>query len=111
MVVDDEAALVQLGVETLAALGYAPQGFTSARQALDALAADPQRFDALVTDARMPLLSGPALIQAVRRLRPSLPVLVVSGYADAASTAGADAVLGKPLDKHALAAALARMLR
>ncbi len=110
MVVDDEAALVQLGTEALAELGYEPRGFTSAAQALDAFAADPQRYDALLTDARMPHLDGPALIRAVRRLRPCLPVLLVSGYAEDAAGAGADAVLDKPLTRQALAAALARVL-
>jgi CheY-like chemotaxis protein len=56
----------------------------------------------------MPHLDGPALIRAVRRLRPGLPVLLVSGYAEDA--AGADAVLAKPLTRQALAAALARVL-
>jgi PAS domain S-box-containing protein len=109
MVVDDEAALVQLAAEALCALGYVAEGFTSGTDALAAFEADPWRFDALLTDARMPHLGGPALMQAVRALRPALPVVLVSGYADAQAAGGADAVLGKPLQRQALAAALARV--
>ena len=43
LLVDDEQALVLLGEEMLAALGYEPVGFHSPKRALTALQADPGR--------------------------------------------------------------------
>jgi CheY-like chemotaxis protein len=56
--VDDEEPLVRLLTETPAELGYVPVGFTSSAAALEAFRAEPERFDAVVTDERMPGMSG-----------------------------------------------------
>jgi PAS domain S-box-containing protein len=117
LIVDDEEPLVQLATRTLAELGYEAIGFTSSAAALAALRADPHRFDALITDERMPEMSGSALIREVRSVRDSMPVVVMSGYlgtaaaGEAAAAIGADEVLQKPLSARDLAASLARVLR
>jgi PAS domain S-box-containing protein len=115
LVVDDEAPLVKLATRTLKELGYSPVGFTSSRAALAAFRADPQRFDAVITDERMPGMSGSALIRKVRGIRGSIPVVLMSGYvgdavAREAREAGAEEVLRKPLTAHDLATSLARVL-
>ena len=116
LIVDDEAPLVTLATETLAELGYIPSGFTSSTAALAAFCADPARFDAVITDERMPGMSGSALIREIRKVRPTIPILLVSGYAGGAVMrraleCGADDVLKKPLSAHELATCLARVLR
>src|SRR5262249_37243459 len=73
LIVDDEEPLVALASRTLTDLGYVPAGFTSSSAALAAFSADPGRFDALVTDERMPGLSGSDLIREVRGLGGLLP--------------------------------------
>jgi PAS domain S-box-containing protein len=115
LVVDDEEPLVKLATRTLKELGYSPVGFTSSRAALAAFRADPHRFDALITDERMPGMSGSALIRKVRGIRDSLPVVLMSGYvgdavARQAREAGAAEVLRKPLSAQELATSLARVL-
>jgi CheY-like chemotaxis protein len=76
------------------------------------------RIDLLVTDLRMPNLGGEALIRALWAERPGLPVLVVTGSAppggaDAlrreAGDRGPLALLHKPVEYDALAAALCRL--
>jgi len=110
LIVDDEEPLVQLATRTLEELGYAPVGFTSSSAALAAFRADPQRFDALITDERMPEMSGSALIREVRQMRGSMPIVLMSGYLG--STDGdADEVLQKPLSTRDFATILARLLR
>ena len=101
---------------TLLGLGYVPVGFSSGLEALAVFRAHPDRFDAVVTDARMPGLSGVELISALRALRPDIPVVMVSGYLGAgidrrARDAGADALLRKPLVTAELASAMARALQ
>jgi signal transduction histidine kinase/ActR/RegA family two-component response regulator len=116
LLVDDEAALVALGEETLARLGYEPVGFSSSVAALQAFEADPGRFDAVLTDETMPQLTGSDLAAAVQRRRPGLPVLLMSGYvspalAQRAAEAGVSEVLGKPLVARDIAFALAGALQ
>jgi nitrogen-specific signal transduction histidine kinase len=115
MVVDDEETLVNLATRRLEELGYTAVGFTSSAAALEALRADPARFDALITDERMPRLSGSALIREVRAIRRSIPIVLMTGYtggliASRAYNSGATEVLKKPLSDHELAATLARVL-
>jgi PAS domain S-box-containing protein len=115
LVVDDEELLVKLATRTLEDLGYAAVGFTSSAAALAAFRADPQRFDALITDERMPGMSGSALIREVRGIRDGMPIVLMSGFvggavASRAREAGAEEVLKKPLSARDLAASLARVL-
>jgi len=119
LIVDDEEPLVSLATRTLEELGYAPVGFTSSSDALAAFRADPQRFDALVTDERMPGMSGSALIREVRDLRGSIPVVLMSGFLGTKggttesprSVIAADEILQKPVSARDLATSLARVLR
>ena len=80
LVVDDEEPLVQLATETLAELGYRPVGFTSSAAALEAFRADPLGFDAVITDERMPGMSGSTLIREVRAIRAGIPTMLMSGF-------------------------------
>ena len=115
LVVDDEEALLRITTETLEGFGYCPTGFASSRAALDAFRADPLLFDAVVTDERMPSLTGSMLIREIRSVRSEMPTLLMSGYggggfAIGARESGADEVLKKPLSGIELAAGLARVL-
>ena len=114
--VDDEEPLVKLATETLEELGYAPVGFTSSAAALEAFRADPKGFAAVITDERMPGISGSALIREVRGIRRSVPIVLVSGYVGGMVTpraynSGATEVLKKPLSARELATSLARVLQ
>jgi signal transduction histidine kinase/CheY-like chemotaxis protein len=115
MVVDDEASLVHLAEEVLASLGYEPVGCIGAEQALALFRASPERFDAVLTDAVMPDMSGTELLQELKRLKPGLPAILMSGYGGPdlqaqAHSAGAQAVLAKPLTQADLAHCLAGVL-
>ena len=108
MVVDDEQALLELTTQTLREWGYEPVGFGSARAALEAFRARPYDFDVLLTDFRMPGMSGDMLIREARSVRPSLPVILISGYVGdvvqgSYGSDWADEVLTKPLRANALA--------
>jgi nitrogen-specific signal transduction histidine kinase/ActR/RegA family two-component response regulator len=116
MIVDDQHSLVELTEETLAALGYEPVGFDSSVAALQAFRADPQRFDLVLTDQTMPDLNGVDLAREIRRVRPELPVVLMSGYSGAqlterARAAGVADLLRKPLVRRDIAEALGRALR
>src|SRR5919106_365801 len=81
--------------------------------ALKALRADAEMFAAVITDERMPGMSGTALIREVRSIRRELPLVLVSGYLEEAEVAqaqeyGADQILRKPLLAIDLSTCLAR---
>jgi PAS domain S-box-containing protein len=115
MIVDDERPLVALAEEITAQLGYEPVGFDSSSAALEAFRAKPQRFDAVLTDEAMPDLVGTEFAREIRRLRPAIPIILMSGYGgtqltNRAAEIGVNEVLRKPLHRRDLAEALARVL-
>lgn len=115
LVVDDDPALTRLTSELLADLGYQWIACTSSVEALRVFRNNPDHFDAVLTDERMPGLSGTALIRALKEVRADIPIVMMSGYlGDAlvsrARVAGAAAVLPKPVARTDLAATLSKAL-
>lgn len=78
--VDDEESLVYLVTRVLERLGYRVTGFTDAREALAKFQAEPDAYQAVVTDLSMPAMSGVEFAEQVLKLRPALPVVMTSGY-------------------------------
>jgi len=114
LLVDDEVPLVHLGEEMLAALGYEAAGYTSSVEALAAFAAEPQRFDAVLSDETMPQLSGSQMARQIRKIRPDIPIVLMSGYvgpniAALARQSNVNELLPKPLVSRDIAKALARV--
>jgi signal transduction histidine kinase/ActR/RegA family two-component response regulator len=98
LLVDDDPAVRGTTAEMLRALGYKVIEAAGGRAAVGALREDP-RIALLLTDVVMPDMNGPALAAAARALRPALPVVFMSGYADLANVAGGASLgrlVGKP---------------
>jgi CheY-like chemotaxis protein len=89
---DDEEAIIFLMKRLLERKGYRVSGYTEPQQALKALRAEPGRFDLAVTDYNMPLMSGLEVAQALKDIRPDLPVVMASGYINEDLRAKAPAV-------------------
>ena len=81
LLVDDEALVRQSTVSMLEDLGYQVHATSSAEEALIALRGGLE-VDLLITDHLMPGMTGTDLVRIVRAERPSMPVLVISGYAE-----------------------------
>jgi CheY-like chemotaxis protein len=92
LLVDDEAAIVQIGKEFLQDLGYRVSAFTSGPEAWEEFQAQPQAFDLLITDLTMPLMTGLDLAEAALKLRPDLLVLLTTGYSEANISAKAQEI-------------------
>lgn len=82
LVVEDDQIVRMLTVEVLEELGYRVFEAEDAPQALAILERD-EPLDLLMTDISLPGISGRQLMSLARRLRPQLPVLFASGYAEA----------------------------
>lgn len=109
LVVDDEATLVDLLRRVLTSAGYQVDCFNNSQAALQAFEAKPEQYDLVITDERMPGLSGVQLIRAIKGIRQDLPVVMLSGHVDAstaeaAGLAGVDRIMKKPASIHAIAA-------
>jgi CheY-like chemotaxis protein len=116
LVVDDEAALVAVTSEALKRIGYEPIGCSDGAAALAAFQAADGAIGAAIVDEVMPELSGTQLAQRLRRQRPDLPIVLVSGYTgpllvERAAGVGITEILTKPVQSRDMAAALARVLK
>ncbi|MBV9252392.1 MAG: PAS domain-containing protein [Acetobacteraceae bacterium] len=116
LLVDDDPLVCELLAQQLEELGYSVLVAGSGEEALRLLAAG-ERVDALITDLTMPEMNGLTLIQAAHAHRPSLPVVLLTGYAgDGAALAvggalsGAFSLLRKPTTGEQLADRLAALL-
>jgi PAS domain S-box-containing protein len=82
LVVDDHEDVREVIVAYLETLGYDVVQASSGRAALDFLRGHADAVDLLIADYAMPEMSGLELVRAVRAESPSLPVVVVTGYAE-----------------------------
>jgi PAS domain S-box-containing protein len=81
LVVDDDV-LVSMGtVAMLEDLGHTVLDASSGKQALEVLATRPD-IDIMITDHAMPGMTGTELARRARELRPELPVVLATGYAE-----------------------------
>jgi PAS domain S-box-containing protein len=109
ILVDDEDLVRMSTADMLNELGFDVVEAGSAEEALRLLK-DGYAPDLLVTDHLMPGMSGADLARAARAMRPSMPILVVSGYADVDGIAPDLPRLTKPFRNADLAASLAAVL-
>jgi PAS domain S-box-containing protein len=79
--VDDDPLIAMSTMEMLEDLGHRVIGASSALHALDILRSE-QPIDLMVTDHVMPGMTGIELAAATRQVRPSLPILLATGYAE-----------------------------
>jgi len=113
LVVDDEA-----GLRTTLAANLELDGFevVEAEDGAQALArAREQDFDVVLTDIRMPGMSGVELFRQLQRMRPGIPVLLMTGFAIEnvvrdALREGAYMVVPKPFDVERLSSSLRRAI-
>lgn len=105
LIVDDNKAFSENLADILVDRGARVTTTTSAAEALE-LAAK-RKFDALLSDMRMPTMGGAELVHQVRKIDPGLPAIVVTAYTTdddltAARAEGLLAVLPKPVPIPAL---------
>jgi two-component system C4-dicarboxylate transport response regulator DctD len=108
--VDDDPDLRRATTQMLALAGFEVRAFAGAEAALAAL--DPGFEGPVVTDIRMPRMTGLQLFERIRALDPELPVLLVTGHGDvelavAALKDGVYDFITKPFDAERLATAVA----
>jgi signal transduction histidine kinase len=106
LVVDDDPLVLTSTAAMLEDLGYVTIEAIAGQEALERLGQNTQ-VDLVITDYAMPGMTGVQLADELHRLRPRLPVLLMTGHADLQGAAsGGLERLAKPLRLETLAKAL-----
>jgi two-component system response regulator FlrC len=105
LVVEDDAPLREALIDTLRAAGMSAVAAPDAAQALRLLETEDIAF--VISDVQMPGTDGYQLLTSIKRLRPDLPVILMTAYgtvaqAVAAMREGATDYIVKPFDARAL---------
>jgi signal transduction histidine kinase len=109
LLVDDDPLIAGSTAALLEDLGHRVVAAKAGAEALGLLAAGLQP-DLMITDYAMPGMTGLELGQAVQRLRPDLPILLATGFADMDAGAAGVPRLAKPYTQDQLAAQIGRLL-
>ena len=113
--VDDESDIASLGAFLLQRLGYTVDALTRPLEALERVKADPFAFDMVITDMTMPKMTGTRLAEAMKAVRPDLPVILCTGFNRSEIQEGGhaqciDAILKKPVDLRDFSETIERFL-
>jgi CheY-like chemotaxis protein len=108
LLVDDEEGVVSTISRLLERLNYQVVEYSRPAEALEAFRRTPNQFELVLTDLTMPLVNGLTLARQIHDLRPTIPVVLMTGYSGKAvdlklDDAGISQVLSKPVSLRALA--------
>ncbi len=108
--VDDDVLISLSTVSLLEDLGHVVVKAGSATEALDVLRTD-RVIDLMITDYAMPGMHGMQLAEEARALRPELPILLATGYADVPTSSKLELPrLSKPYQQRQLAEQISALL-
>lgn len=115
LLVDDEPNIATTYKMILESLGYRVDAMTQPTEALELFRADPFRFDLVMTDMSMPVLTGKELAVKIMDIRSDIPVILCTGFTPGKDEMQAEAlgitILVKPIFKADLAAAIRQVLK
>jgi len=103
--VDDDRAGREVALFNLRKAGYRVTAASDGQEGLSLFS--PEKFDLVITDVKMPGISGIDLLRRIRSLAPDTPVLVITAFGNVetaveAMKAGAYDFIGKPFNKDQL---------
>ncbi|NQZ24153.1 MAG: transporter substrate-binding domain-containing protein [Colwellia sp.] len=82
LIAEDEEDLRLLYREHLENAGYTVTACVNGQEALALFTLTPEKFDLIMTDHSMPLMTGTELIAAVLKVKADIPIILATGYAD-----------------------------
>jgi signal transduction histidine kinase/ActR/RegA family two-component response regulator len=112
LLIDDEKQIVNIGQQILERLGYQVTPKTDSQEALAEFAAQPAKFDLIITDMSMPKMSGDQLASKILGIRPDIPVILCTGFNETITEDRAQAMgIGRFIMKPILRDELAKTVR
>ncbi len=102
LLIEDDASGREIGIFNLEKAGFRVDGAASGEQGLALF--DPKKHDLIITDVRMPGISGMDILREIQKRKKTLPVIVITAYANVelaveAMKAGASDFIGKPFSR------------
>ena len=115
LLIDDEKQIIDIEQQILERLGYKVTPKTDSEEALEEFAAQPDRFDLVITDMTMPKMTGDQLARRMMDIKPQIPVILCTGFNEAiteekALAMGIDKFVMKPIIKDDLASTIRTVL-
>jgi len=115
LLIDDEEQIIDIEQQILERLGYKVTSKTDSEEALEEFAAQPDRFDLVITDMTMPKMTGDQLARRMMDIKPQIPVILCTGFNEAISeekalAMGIDKFVMKPIVKDELASTIRTVL-
>jgi PAS domain S-box-containing protein len=113
--VDDEPILVELAEKMLSKLGYTVVTQSTSSEALELFQKGPDKYDLVITDMTMPVMTGDKMAQRIMEIRSDIPIILCSGYSnhiseEKAKKIGIREFVIKPLEMNELAKAIRKAL-
>ncbi|WP_300459982.1 sigma-54 dependent transcriptional regulator [Desulfobacula sp.] len=113
LIVDDEKNYPMIIGELLQEEGYTSLTASSGMEALDIL--NTELIDLVLTDVKMPGMSGIQLLQKIKEIKPDIPVIIMTAYGSVekaveAMHMGAYTFILKPFENQALIAHIAKAI-
>jgi PAS domain S-box-containing protein len=115
LVVDDEAGIRSVTQRTLENFGYRVVVAKNGGDGLAVFERNQNDVAAVITDAMMPMMDGPAMIRELRAKKPHLPIIAVTGLLSAENMgrlrqAGVQSILSKPFTAETILQAVAELV-
>lgn len=115
LVIDDDEAMLTAVSKVLRHAGANVESAGGTAEAIAQLAKPGVSFDAVLTDLRMPVVSGKTVLSVIKSSTPNVPVLIMSAFwteeiKEECEQLGANGLLDKPLNSMRLLAAVAKAI-
>lgn len=115
LLVDDELMLARVQKNVLEMLGYQVIYHSSSIKALEAFKKEPETFELVISDQTMPEMTGLAIAEEMLEIRPTLPVILLTGFSsegteEIAKDLGIKVVAKKPITIKDLAVLIRKVL-
>jgi CheY-like chemotaxis protein len=115
LIVDDDRDVGRLAARILETFQYEVTALTDPTEAVNLVRKRPTKFDLVLTDLLMPELSGPELARALKKIRPDLPLVLISGLVssvteESARRQGFVGLIRKPFEIDQMAKSVAGIL-
>ncbi|MCK4542738.1 MAG: PAS domain S-box protein [Spirochaetales bacterium] len=82
LLVDDEDIIAQMGKQMLERLGYHVTARTGSTDALEAFRENPDKFDLVISDMTMPIMTGEQLAAEIMKIRSDIPIILCTGFSE-----------------------------
>ncbi len=80
LLIDDEEQIAEMCQKKLERLGYHVTALTDSFEGMELFLREPEKFDLVITDRTMPGMTGLKLASELLRIRPDIPIILISGF-------------------------------